>query len=98
MLNQDPRPCPACFCNASRRNEETFCTAWNVVTHAYSPQLSFLFCSKRSRNESQGLTSKGRHSTGAPVDLYDWRAPFCQCRKHPVKIKNNFPMIFLAFP
>src|SRR6185437_12829178 len=34
MLNQDPRPCPACSCNASRRNEETFCTAWNVVTHA----------------------------------------------------------------
>ncbi len=34
MLNQDPRPSPACFCNASRWNEETFCTAWNVVTHA----------------------------------------------------------------
>ena len=34
MLNQDPRLSPACFCNASRRNEELFCTAWNVVTHA----------------------------------------------------------------
>jgi hypothetical protein len=34
MLNQDPTPCPACLFNASRRNEETFCTAWNVATHA----------------------------------------------------------------
>ena len=34
MLNQDPTPCPACLSNASRRNEETFCTAWNVATHA----------------------------------------------------------------
>ena len=33
LLNQNPTPCPACFFNASRRNEETFCTAWNVVTH-----------------------------------------------------------------
>jgi hypothetical protein len=34
MLNQDPTLCPACLSNASRRNEETFCTAWNVATHA----------------------------------------------------------------
>jgi hypothetical protein len=34
MLNQDPRPCPVCFCNASRLNEGT-CTAWNIATHAY---------------------------------------------------------------
>jgi hypothetical protein len=33
MLNQDPTPCPACLFNASRRNEDTCCTAWNVVTH-----------------------------------------------------------------
>jgi len=53
MLNQDPTPCPACLFNASRRNEKTDYTAWNVVTHAYSPQLSFLFCSRESREESQ---------------------------------------------
>ena len=34
MLNQDPRPCPAYFANASRRNEETTIAAWNVATHA----------------------------------------------------------------
>ena len=49
MLNQDPRPCPACFYNASRWNEETFCTAWNVVTHGTKLRISFLFCSSQSR-------------------------------------------------
>jgi len=39
MLNQDPTPCPACLFNASRRNEDTCCTAWNVVTHATTSTL-----------------------------------------------------------
>jgi len=38
LLNQDPTPSPACLSNASRRNEDTCCTAWNVVTHATDPQ------------------------------------------------------------
>lgn len=54
LLNQNPTPCPACSFNASRRNEETFCTAWNVVTQRDTPQLSFLFCSNQSRSQSQG--------------------------------------------
>src|SRR5215471_10500681 len=50
----EPTPCPACSFNASRRNEKTFCTAWNVVTQRNTPQLSFLFCSNRNRTRSQG--------------------------------------------
>jgi hypothetical protein len=53
LLDQDPSRAPTCSCNASRRNEETFCTAWNVVTHATHLKLSFLFCSKQNRSKSQ---------------------------------------------
>ena len=34
-LNQPLGPNLACSLNASRRNEKTFCAAWNVVTHGY---------------------------------------------------------------
>jgi hypothetical protein len=39
LLNQNPTPCPACSFNASRRNEETFCTDWNVVTQRNTSTL-----------------------------------------------------------
>jgi hypothetical protein len=46
-LNQGPTPCPTCLFNASRRNEETDSTAWNVVTHATDLNSRSCFVLKR---------------------------------------------------
>jgi hypothetical protein len=63
MLNQDPTPCPACLFNASRRNEDTCCTAWNVVTHATDLNSRSYFVLRENRDWSQGRQNSGRRGS-----------------------------------
>src|SRR5262245_61375838 len=97
MLNQDPRPCPVCFCNASRSNEGT-CTAWNIATHAtdLNSRSCFVLNGIGLRVKAEG--SARASATRDQVVLYDRRGAFCRSRKHSVNIKCKFRVISLTSP
>ena len=53
MLDETLAPCPACSFDPRRRTLTDGFALWNVVTHGYKLQISFLFCSNQNRAQSQ---------------------------------------------